>query len=145
MPFVIYSMIHYDASSKTLQGGVIDGLDQIFRNLFLVQQVTSRLLVQVCGIEVCTWFNKEIHDVGMVVQSGDVQGAVVVRVSDVHVGATLDQYGRDLQRREFTHGVAPYAGRVLVHSQMKGAEVILPPRMQLQKPVDSLLFEVVLF
>jgi len=81
----------------------------------------------------------------MVVQSSDVQGAVVVGVSDVHVGATLNQYGRDLQGREFTHGVPADTGGVLVHGQVKRAEVVLPPRMQLKKPVDSLLFEMVLF
>lgn len=54
VPFVIYSMIHYDTSSETLQGGMVYGLNQIFSYFLLVQQVASSLFVQVCGIKMCT-------------------------------------------------------------------------------------------
>ena len=80
----------------------------------------------------------------MVVQSSDMEGTVVIGVSDVHISTTFYQYCSNLQRWKFTNRVPPYTGSILVHSQMKRAEVILSPWMQLKKPVYSLLFEMVL-
>ena len=120
--------------SQTLQGGVVDGLDQVLGHLLLVQQVTGRLPEGVGAVEVRAARDQQVHDVGLVVGRRHVQRAVVVFVAGVDVGAALQQDGCDLQGGELADWVAAYAGGVAVHSQVERAVATLTTWLQLQEP-----------
>lgn len=90
------AMFDDGARSQTLQGGVVDGLDQVLGHLLLVQQIAGRLLEGVGAVEVRAAGDQQVHDVGVVVGRRHVERAVVVLIPRVHVRAALQQDRRHL-------------------------------------------------
>lgn len=75
VPPVVEAVLDDGPGSEALQRGVVDGLDDVPGQLLLVQEVAGRLLEGVGAVEVIPAGNQQVHDVGVTVGCGYVEGA----------------------------------------------------------------------
>lgn len=115
------------ASSKALEGDVVEGLHHALGEQLLIQQLIRRLLEGVGGVHVGSGLHQGTHDQRAVVAGGDVQRGVVVIVAAVRVGPALQKQVDDVERWEFAHGITSHCRGIFVHSHMQRSEAVLGP------------------
>lgn len=70
---VVEPVLDDGPGGQALQGGVVDGLDDVPGQLLSIQEVTRRLLERVCAVEMTPAGNQQVHYVWVTVGGGHVK------------------------------------------------------------------------